>query len=125
MDPPRFAGRVFGRLADGSKVPLPGVSFLKVTTGDNVIPTGIETDADGQFDAFVGISTSSSITTEGSKTAEHGGKIIESREWVEDVVIELRAAGCEPHAIHFSMQWEPQTIELNCETRSPADGRQS
>jgi hypothetical protein len=115
FNPPLFAGRVVGRFPDGSTLPLQGVSFTQAIGEDGLRggrskATGITTDGAGLFQATVGISTSDT-------TWSRSGKVIKSEGWVEDVVFELRSTFCEPLVVHFSMEWTPRDLVLNC--RSP------
>ncbi len=119
MNPPRFAGQTVSRLADGSTFGLPNVKFLSVIDDNDpkkrqALPTDIHSNVNGQFDAYVEIATSSTVWSEGSKTPEQGGKIIKSEEWVDDVVFELQASGCDSLVVHFSMQWVPHVLEMSC-----------
>jgi len=114
LDPPLFAGRVLGTIPDGSTVPLQGVSFRRSTGEDGLRegrawPTDITTDSTGSFAATVGISVSDT-------TWSRSGKVIRSEGWVEDVVFELWSSYCEPLVVHFSMEWTPRDLVLNCRT---------
>jgi len=112
LTPPRFEGRVLGRLPDGTSMPVPGVTFTRAIGEDGLKsghgwPTTIATDTDGLFDVAVGIGTSSSTWTD-------KGRVIKSERWVEDVVFELRAPHCESLMVHFSMDWTPRDLVMNC-----------
>ena len=109
---PPFAGRVARLDPNGTTHPLPNATFWRgigeeAITDGTLQPLEVDVNHDGTFSTPVSISVSSTVTY-------RDGEIVDSDGWIEDVVLVIRAPGCDDKVVHFEQEWQAQDILLSC-----------